>query len=95
MNYSRNCSCCGGYIAKEQIEFLKSTGEYDSEGNHCDSCYQEIAMNNQLQLMETIDMVAKSLSPLNRFKFVHKSFDAKAADIFRLMEKGYIKWQIG
>ena len=96
MSYARNCSCCGDYISIDQIKFLKETGEYDSEGNHCDRCYNEIAMGNQLQLMEIIQKVADSFkNPLNRFKFLHTSFEHKTRMVFKLMDKGIITFQIG
>lgn len=94
INYSKVCSCCGGGISSQQLSFLKENGEYDSEGNHCGSCYDEIAMNNQLQLMDTIDIVSENLKHLNRFKFKMKTFEEKANVIFSLMDKGIINWKI-
>ena len=95
INYSKVCSCCGGGISPQQLSFLKENGEYDSEGNYCVSCYNEVAMNNQLELMGTIDEVYNKLNPLNRFKFKMKTFEEKTDIIFRLMNKGIITFKIG
>lgn len=95
MNYSRNCTCCGDYISTEQMNKLIKSKEFDSEGNHCASCYDEGVMNNQLQLMDVMTSVEKSLKPLNRIKFSMRSFEERANTIFRLMDKGLINWQIG
>ncbi len=95
MTYARSCSCCGDWIDSKHKQFLKDNEEWDSEGNYCTSCYDEINMNNQLQLMDIMSKIQDSMKkPLNRFKFIYSPFEIRSNIIFKLMDKGVITWTI-
>jgi len=94
-NYRRDCSCCGGYITDEQVGFLKTTGEYDSEGNLCKSCYDEQIEQCKDMYRDVIKDVSSKIKPENKVKFDAMDFDKQCYLIDKWMDKGIIKWSIG
>jgi len=94
--YSRNCSCCGEYIDKEQMEFLIETEQVDTEGNYCSQCYYDIDRKNHHELLELANQIESAMStPIRKFKWQFQPWEEKVNFIFRCIDKKFITFQIG
>jgi len=95
-HYSRNCSCCGEYISKEQMDFLIETEQADTEGNYCSQCYYDIDRKNHHELLELASQIESAMStPIRKFKWQFQPWEQKVNFIFKCIDKKLITFQIG
>lgn len=95
--YRKVCSCCSAHISKDQFDDnIVPSDNKDSEGNLCGACYYSQFIDNWFQVREMIQLVYDALKdPIKKFKFKFKPIEEQYNICMRLMDKGYITWQIG
>ena len=85
-------SCSTGFKQFREQELLK----HDHDENLCPRCFYTEELYSSFQWMSMFDDVAKAFkNPLNRFKFIHKSFEEKIHICSQMMDEKIITFNIG